>query len=166
MDLYVLRHGVAADRAPELVDAGRELTEKGKKRLRKIARVMREMGLTFDLILTSPYARAHGTAAIVAEELDLAEKMEITTLLEPGTPPPALIDHLAGRRNAGPAVLLVGHEPMLSALISLLVCGTPDAEINLKKGGLCKLTVRKLRSDRCASLDWLLTPGQLMAGSP
>jgi hypothetical protein len=36
----------------------------------------------------------------------------------------------------------------------------------MKKGGLCKLTIESLSCGRCAALEWLLTPGQmvLMAG--
>jgi phosphohistidine phosphatase len=165
MELYILRHGIAHDRSHGLVDAERELTEKGRKRLRKLARAMREMGLKYDLILTSPYARALQTAAIVAKVLDLADRLELSPLLEPGTSPRLLIDHLAQRQGNAPVVLVVGHEPMLSTVISLLVCGTPEADFSLRKGGLCKLSAGKLRYARCASLEWLLTPKQLPAGS-
>jgi hypothetical protein len=31
----------------------------------------------------------------------------------------------------------------------------------MKKGGLCKLCIDELEADRCATLEWLLTPKQL-----
>jgi len=31
----------------------------------------------------------------------------------------------------------------------------------LKKGGLCKLMIQRLRPGRCATLEWLLTPRQM-----
>jgi phosphohistidine phosphatase len=56
---------------------------------------------------------------------------------------------------------LVGHEPYLSQLISLLVSGREDIGIDFKKGGLCKLEAEKLRYGKCAQLIWLLTPKQM-----
>jgi len=59
------------------------------------------------------------------------------------------------------SVLLVGHEPYLSGLISVLVTGESNAAIELKKGGLCKLSADRVAYGQCATLNWLLTPKQL-----
>jgi hypothetical protein len=54
----------------------------------------------------------------------------------------------------------------LSDLISLLVSGARDFSVELKKGGLAKLSMEALKYRRCASLEWLLTPKQMgMIGS-
>jgi phosphohistidine phosphatase SixA len=58
-------------------------------------------------------------------------------------------------------ILLAGHEPYLSRLISLLVTGDTQLQMDFKKGGLCKLEVEKLRFGSCATLAWLLTPKQM-----
>jgi phosphohistidine phosphatase SixA len=58
-------------------------------------------------------------------------------------------------------VLLVGHEPYLSNLISLLLSGHTNICINLKKGGLCSLSIGELHYGRCADLESLLTPAQM-----
>jgi phosphohistidine phosphatase SixA len=55
----------------------------------------------------------------------------------------------------------VGHEPDLSRLISLLIAGEESITIDFKKAGLCKLEIVKIRHGRCATLGWLLTPGQM-----
>jgi hypothetical protein len=54
----------------------------------------------------------------------------------------------------------------LSRLIALLTAGNTGMEIDLKKGGLCKLETESLRYGRCATLEWLLAPRHLvlMAG--
>jgi phosphohistidine phosphatase SixA len=57
---------------------------------------------------------------------------------------------------------LVGHEPYLSELISMLLSGTTDLSINFKKAGLCKLTVEHLRLGPCATLEWLVSPKLLI----
>ena len=58
-------------------------------------------------------------------------------------------------------MLLVGHEPYLSGLISLLVSGEATCAVVMKKGGLCKLSIESLKPGRCAALEWLLTPKQM-----
>lgn len=165
MELYILRHGIAAERGSGDVpsDSQRPLTPDGIKKLRRIVGAMRSLDLTFDLILCSPYARARHTADIVARGLRLERALEPSALLEPGADLEALIADLASRRKDADRVLLVGHEPVLSSLISLLVSGETDLEITLKKGGLCKLAIRAMSPGRCATLEWLLTPKHLAA---
>ena len=159
MEIYVLRHGIAVERGTSgyKKDSDRPLTKEGEEKVRQIAQAMLAMGLEFDLILSSPYVRAAKTAQIVAEELD--EDVKFTEHLESGG------NHLGlvGQLNDAKAerVLLVGHEPDLSRLMSLLISGGTSSSIELKKGGLCKMTAEKLAFGQCATLNWLLTPKQL-----
>lgn len=163
MELYILRHAIAAERgSPEYPgDSERPLTPDGLKKLKRVVRGMKALELSFDLILTSPYVRARQTADVVAKELGLEGALELSALLEPGTDLDGLIAHLGSRKSSVDRILLVGHEPMLSALISLLVSGEQDLEITLKKGGLCKLAIRAIAPGRCATFEWLLTPRHL-----
>ncbi len=163
MNLYILRHAIAAERGlPEYEDdSQRPLTSKGEKKMGKIAEAMRALGLRFDLILSSPYLRAKQTAEIVARELDLEKALKYSDNLVPGADPAALISEI-GEQHAGmDEILLVGHEPYLSSLISELIAGHSNVNIDLKKGGLCCLSVETLRYGQCAMLEWLLAPRQL-----
>ena len=159
MDIYVLRHGVATERgaAGYRRDSDRPLTKEGDEKMHQIAEAMLGMELKFDLILSSPYTRAEQTARIVANELD--EEVTFTEALIPDGSPISLIAEINDEKPQ--RLLLVGHEPDLSRLISVLVTGGGDAVIDLKKGGLCKLTSDKLVFGQCATLNWLLTPKQL-----
>jgi phosphohistidine phosphatase len=159
MELYILRHGIAVERGTPgyKKDSDRPLTPEGEEKMRQIADAMRGMDLKFDLILSSPYARAEQTAKIVAGELD--EDVSYSDYLVPGGNALELIGEINDERPQ--RVLLVGHEPDLSSLISVLVTGGSDAGIELKKGGLCRLTAEKLVFGKCARLNWLLTPKQL-----
>jgi phosphohistidine phosphatase len=123
---------------------------------------MRRLKTEFDLILSSPFLRCRTTAEIVAEELGLAKKLEMTPRLEPSASPADLVEELLARHAGHENILLVGHEPFLSTLISVLISGNQRAEIAVKKGGLCKVTIESLRFGRCASLEWLLAPAQLV----
>ncbi len=165
MELYILRHGIAADRGSGEYgpDSERPLTPEGMKKLRRIVSAMKALDLSFDLILSSPYLRARQTAEVVASGLDLMRVFELSALLEPGADLEALIADLGSRKKNVDRILLVGHEPMLSSLISLLLSGEGDLEITLRKGGLCKLAIRVISPGRCATLEWLVTPKLLAA---
>jgi phosphohistidine phosphatase len=164
MDLYILRHAIAVQRGTSgnASDSDRSLTPAGKKKMRCIARGMKALGLEFDLILSSPLRRARQTAEIVAREFKVEKKLEFTPHLEVGGDPERLVRDLADRHGPLKSILLVGHEPQLSCLISVLVFGSDAADVVMKKGGLCKLTADSLCYGRCAMLKWLLTPGQMI----
>lgn len=163
MNLYLLRHGIAVERGtPRYAkDADRPLTPEGERKLRLIAEAMQALELSFDRILSSPYLRARQTAKVVAGVLNLRKKLAFSDNLVPDGSTRQLVESLNGLRPAPEDVLLVGHEPYLSGLISLLVAGQESSSVVLKKGGLCKLTTESLKHGRCAALKWLLTPRQM-----
>ena len=161
MNLFLLRHGIAVEPAEAASDPARTLSAEGKKKMKHIARGMKALELSFDLVLSSPYARARETAEIVAGEFGILSVLEFTPLLEVGGDPSALLQELAARGGDISDVLLVGHEPQLSRLISHLLSGNSGLSVTMKKGGLCKLDVSRLRFARSASLEWLLMPSQL-----
>ncbi len=168
MEIYILRHAIAAPRSrtryPD--DRRRPLTREGKEKMRDIARAMGKMDLGFDLILSSPYLRASQTAVLAATILRAEKLLKYSKHLGSAGDPKALVKELAGLPVSKKRVALVGHEPYLSELISMLVTGSSTAlSLTLKKGGLVKMSVTRLKYGRCATLEWLLTPKQLIAMS-
>jgi len=159
MNLFLLRHGLAVERTiPGFkLDRDRPLTSGGRKRIRRVATLLHKVQGSFDVILTSPYVRARQTAEIVADRLGGAKKLEISEHLGPGKSFGGLMQELNHRAGLE-SILLVGHEPDLSQLISMLVTGKPGLPVELKKGGLCKLEIGTLRAGHCATLQWLMTP--------
>ena len=169
MNLYIVRHAIAEPRDSnntEQADSQRELTREGRKKMRQIAKGLNDMGVQIDLILTSPYIRAADTARILQKKLGLdKETLVETDNLIPGGDPDRLVKEVNDRRSAAQNVALVGHEPGLSRLISVLLSGDPTLPIVLRKGGVCKLSMEKLEYGRCATLEWLLAPAQRQAVS-
>jgi phosphohistidine phosphatase len=163
MNIFFLRHGIAVERGTKGFekDSERPLTSKGKRQLRKSAAGMKKMKLRFDLILSSPHERARRTAEIVADELKLKKRLKFTDALKYESDPEQLVAEMAGLKPMPGNILLVGHEPYLSRLASLLVSGNGDLAMDLKKGGLGKLETEGLHPGRCAQLAWLLTPKQM-----
>ena len=161
MELYLLRHGLAVPRDTRDYprDADRPLTPAGIKKTRQIAKGMKKLGLTWDRILSSPYLRTKQTAEIVAS-IYKKTPVAIIPALMPEAKPGALGALLHTKKSK--RLLLVGHEPFLSQFISLLLTGREQAvSLALKKGGLCVLTTKPLRSSSRAELQGLLTPRQL-----
>jgi len=163
MELYLLRHAIAVARGTTGIedDSLRPLTDKGAKKMRRIAQGMLALRFSVDAIYSSPYVRARQTAEIVADAFKPHQRLELTPHLAVAGSPRDLIEHVARARHD--SVMLVGHEPYLSALASMLIAGMEHAAITLKKGGLCKLTAPELGYGRCATLEWLLTPRILAA---
>jgi phosphohistidine phosphatase len=64
MKLYFVRHGLAGQSGDYLNDGERPLTEEGRAKTAKIAQRLGQLGVKFDLILTSPLVRAVQTAEI------------------------------------------------------------------------------------------------------
>ncbi len=163
MKLYILRHAIAEDRDEILYpdDSLRHLTEKGEKKMVKIAEHLKDMGLQIDLILTSPYVRAYETARIVAKTFGIKKKQLV---LSDHLTPSGFAKDLIAEINENYQVenlMLVGHEPYLSDLVAMLVAGDPSMSITMKKGGLCCLSIDNLLYDKCATLEWLMMPAQL-----
>ncbi len=164
MDVYVLRHGLAnaRDRLAYSDDDERPLTARGIRRMKRQARGMNSIGLSLDVIVTSPLVRAAQTAEIVHRRLDNPGELVTSAALAPSGYPRALIDEIATDYPSADSVMLVGHEPYLSALISLLVTGDTVPVIRLKKGALCKLRAPNLRYGRCGWIEWSLNPRQMV----
>ncbi len=164
MDLYLLRHAIAVLRGTPGYrdDSKRALTREGIKKMRRIADGMVSLDLEFDAILSSPFRRARETAEIVAKRFHARSVLSFEDALAVGGDHRVLIDRLNNEYGSCRSVLLVGHEPSLSSLISFLLAGDPGLSITLKKGGLCKLVIESLSYGRCATLEWLLAPRQLI----
>lgn len=162
MNLYILRHAKAEERSARFPDdRKRPLTAAGEKEMFRVARGMRELALKFDLILSSPFIRAKRTAEIAAEIFE-SEKLRFSKNLASGGDARKLIDELNQDYSALENILLVGHEPFLSKLISVLSTGTDKLSLDFKKAGLCKLVVGEPRHGRCAALEFILKPSQLV----
>jgi phosphohistidine phosphatase len=135
--LYVMRHGPAEDSSPTGRDGDRALTPDGRERTRAVARTLLAEGEVPLTIVSSPLVRALQTAEIVAAVTDLEKRVrdskdgggapgavEIRREMAPGGDALALVLELA--RTGRKRVMVVGHEPDLSMLVSRLVQRHPD----------------------------------------
>ncbi len=161
MEIIFLRHAPAGERedwaGTGRPDAERPLTMDGRKRAREAAKGLAKFIETADLVATSPWARAKETADIVAKALG-APLVESNFLL-PHRSPASLAGWLSGLD--GQRVVLVGHEPHLSKVISWLMTGSgAHTIVGLKKAQALLLETKKAAAGS-AILAWSLPPRAL-----
>jgi phosphohistidine phosphatase len=162
VDVYLLRHGKAENAGHALADADRRLTRKGRENIAAAGRWMAVQELQFDLIAASPLVRAQESATIIAECLGEPDHLVTWKALAPGGNPGSVC-HLIGKPADLRAILLVGHEPLLSALISRIITGNENAAIAMSKGALAKIREFSPARSPSGELHWLVTATQ-MAG--
>lgn len=162
MHLYLLRHAIAVPRGtPGYPNDDRPLTEEGARRMTRAAEGLARVVGRVDVILTSPLSRALQTARIAAEALDRAERVQLCDALLPTEPAREVFSHLRGLPGAS-GVLLVGHEPTMGLLASLLL-GTEESVVEFRKGAACLIEVSSMPPERPGLLRWHLQPRHLRA---
>lgn len=168
LELYLVRHAVAALRGPDYPDdAERPLTPEGADRWRRSAAGLRELGVVVDLVVTSPFARARETAEILAATLKPKPKLISADALRPGRKPAealALIAKYAAAPRGPSRLAFVGHEPDLSELAARLLGA--KGLIEFKKGAVCRLDVDRAMPGGPGVLRWFLPPRALRGLAP
>jgi phosphohistidine phosphatase len=155
-ELYLIRHGLAEERGEAWPDdTKRPLTEDGITRMRKAARGLARLGVTIDVVLTSPLVRARQTAEIVAGGLNPRPSLVQAESLAPEGGFAAIVADLA-KHERKTRIALVGHEPGIGELAARLI-GSRHA-IEFKKGAVCRIDVEALPPSGPGDLRWLLTP--------
>jgi phosphohistidine phosphatase len=162
IELYLVRHGLAAERGGSGDDRQRPLTRAGIRRTRAVAKRLREAGLRFERVLTSPLVRARQTADIL-HDVGLTRRTEESPLLGPGGDFTRWLRWLARWRDqGGQRLALVGHEPDLGEWAERLVWGGVRHQLVLKKAGVIGLTLPARGSPVGKSLLFLLVPPRFL----
>lgn len=150
MDLILWRHADAEDANGRVPDIDRPLTERGRKQAQRIAEWLRSQHTKNLRVFTSPARRAMQTA----QALDVPVK--VNKQLAIGASPVELLAAAEWPDHAG-ATILVGHQPALGRLASLLLSGA-EADWTIKKGGVWWFTNRVRHDETQTVLRAVLNP--------
>lgn len=156
LELYLIRHGVAAERGEAYPDDSRRpLTARGVAKLRDEAKGLAALEVSFDLIITSPLVRTRQTADVISECLQGKPPVVTSDALAPAGTPAAVIQEVA--RHARLArIALVGHEPNLGELAAQLIGAR--SPIEFKKGAVCRIDFDVLPPKGLGQLRWFIPP--------
>ena len=160
MDLYLVRHAEAADKA---VDPARNLTERGRRDAVALAEALRPLRIRVRAIWHSGKPRAVQTAEAIAPAVTCdGEALVQHSGLKPFDP----VKRLARTLNCtdGGGIMIVGHEPFLGRLAARLITGHAKTPLlALDKPGIACLR-RDERGDW--RVAWMLAPPLITPAIP
>ncbi|MGF1591186.1 MAG: phosphohistidine phosphatase SixA [Pleurocapsa sp.] len=163
MEVYLIRHGIAAERGTYADDEQRPLVDQGREKTTKIAERLLAAKLKFDLILSSPLVRAKQTAEIL-QKAGLAKNIQIFAPLKPDGKIEQWLEWLQKWQVANPngKLALVGHQPDLSNWAEMLIWGSIKGQITVKKAGVIGIEIPSIGTPISRSTLFLLTSPKWM----
>lgn len=162
MLLLLIRHAQAAEqdetRYPD--DSLRPLVPKGRKIQRRMSRQLRRRDLVPTRVFSSPWKRAWQTARIVIEEAGLPKTARLPCVALAGPPELAAIAAEIGEIGPEETIALVGHEPWMSELASLLLSGrSAGLSVDFPKSAIMGIETAGLSAEAGAgTLRFFLVP--------
>lgn len=139
MKLFFLRHGEAAYDSNDDI---RELTNRGRDDVARVARLRRAALAGVEQVLASPILRAQQTADIACLAVGIAAPRHTVDWLVHETP---LREALAALAMLDRNTLLVGHQPLAGRLVESL-CGLHAGETMIGTANLVEM-----EGDACIS---------------
>jgi phosphohistidine phosphatase len=149
MLILLIRHAIAAEQDPEKYpdDNLRPLLTKGRRIQARVSRRLLKEGLAPDRVFSSPWKRAWQTARIVVEETGIGKEQRFVCEAMAQPPDLAALATEVGPVKADERIALVGHEPWLSSLASLLVAGSPGGiSVDFPKSGVMGIQAALIES--------------------
>jgi phosphohistidine phosphatase len=138
MELILLRHGKAEDFNAG-GDAARVLVAKGHDQAKRAAKLLRVLDCRPHVVLTSPRARARETAETFCTAAMMPGPV-MQSWLDCGMDPETALMELKAFSDFE-RVMIVGHEPDFSALVTWLL-GCDGSDVEVKKGSLIGIEVQ------------------------
>ena len=160
MKLLLIRHATAVPRGtPGFPDDDRPLTSGGKAKFLVAARGLARVTRRPDTLLTSPLPRARVTAEIAARAFE-----SIAPTIEPALAHSSVDGIIGVLKNHPPRarIALVGHEPLLGALLARLLGATQGEQLAFESGGAALVDLPDGPAGD-GRLSWFLRPRLLRA---
>jgi phosphohistidine phosphatase len=154
MDLILWRHAEAEPERPDLSDAARALTPKGRKQAARMAEWLDRQLPGSGRILSSPAVRTVQTAQA------LSRKFKTHVSLAPDVSAESVLEAVQWP-DANGLVLAVGHQPTLGWVASRLIAGVEQDWI-LRKGAVLWIAQKRIEGVSACYIKALL--GADMAG--
>jgi phosphohistidine phosphatase len=162
--LLLLRHARAANATPGSPDLTRDLNESGREEAQAVGRFIKEQGLSCDLALCSPAARARETTDLALAAAGLSCSVHYDErIYDAGSL--RLLEVISEIERGVNVALLVGHNPGMEQLLGLLT----GCVGSMGTATLARIDLSADEWDRVAEcpvgLEWIVTPDDISPGS-
>ncbi len=141
MDIYIVRHGIAADLDNEIVEESfRYLTIHGRNHCRIVAQRLKDMKINFDAVFSSPLVRAVQTAEVFASVLKYDKEIKTAIELIGGSSFSRFMQFIK-RHSHYESIAIFGHAPDVNSFSLSLIKENPikDLQLNFKNSSVCKI---------------------------
>jgi phosphohistidine phosphatase len=146
VQVLFVRHAYAGDPDPDTWpdDNKRPLTKKGARKFLPAAQGLKGAIPAPDKVLSSASARTWQTARLLSDQAGWVEP-DTSAALEDGSDPSDITEYLNQSYEDGMrTIVLVGHGPQLTSLMSYMLTGNKEeADLKLKKGGAALIDYNK-----------------------
>jgi len=155
MLIYFFRHASAGkSMLNPKKDERRPLDEEGILQVRYVGRLLANLDVQVDQIISSPLKRARQTASLAANELAFEGAVQIDDALRPDAEF-GEFQSMVARYKKYDAIMVVGHNPSFTEFLSKSISGSGGAaQVDMKKGSVARVEM----NGRTGTLDWLVTP--------
>ena len=156
MDIYIARHGVAAELDNEIVEEGyRYLTIAGRNHCKIVATKLRDMNTEFEQIISSPLIRAVQTAEVFASVIKYNGEIKTAIELVGGVSFSRFMQ-LIHRNSHYKSVALFGHAPDVYTFALNLAKNNDIKElrINFHNSSVCKINYDTKKEE--GAFEWFL----------
>jgi phosphohistidine phosphatase len=153
VDLILWRHAEAIEHDADVPDLERPLTARGERQAARMAAWLNRQLPATTRVLASPAKRTQQTA------LALERKFRTVPAIAPDATAQAVLD-AARWPTAKEPVLVIGHQPTLGLVASLLLTGT-EQSLAVKKGAVWWLRSREREGEGQVVLVAALAPEQV-----
>lgn len=154
MKLYLVQHGECV---AEEVDPSRPLTEPGKADVEKMANFLKRAGISIEIIWHSTKLRAKQTAHLLGEILLPSQGIWEKEGLAPNDPVDPVKEEILNQGLEN--LMIVGHLPLLSKLVSLFLTGSETHPVvRFRQGGIVCLEQDEKGN---WAITWMMIPDLL-----
>ncbi|HYV82108.1 MAG TPA: histidine phosphatase family protein [Pyrinomonadaceae bacterium] len=160
LTLYLLRHAKSSWDDASQKDFERPLNNRGRKACEVIGEVVEEKGIDFDLVLVSTALRTRQTIELVKERAKLRSEVRYDERIYEATVS-QLLEVISQVDNDRKSVLLVGHNPGLEGLLTLLT----GEDVRVTTANLAKIKIKATKWSASlankGTLDWIVRPKEM-----
>ncbi len=119
-ELFLVRHAKSSWDDPTISDHDRPLNERGYRNAPEMGRRLSDRGVSPDALISSTAQRARTTARIIADSLGWPEERVVLDRALYHASATELQEYIGGLNDAHTSVMLFGHNPGMTNLVSHL----------------------------------------------